>query len=89
MLPVYSNIEEIKTTFTYKEWLKEYNRRESKRRIRKRTKYIYYMKQRLFGAVVAVMGIVALFILNDATFSLVALPLGIFLLLTEEKVITF
>ena len=90
MMIQYNNgLEVIETVYTYDEWLKEYNRRESKRRIRKRTKYIYYMKQRLFGLVMVIMGIVALFVLNDATFSLVALPLGIFLLLTEEKVMTF
>ena len=89
MLPVYSSIEEIKTTFTYKEWLREYNRRETKRRIKQRTEYLYYMKQRISGGIITAIGIVALIILNDATFSLVALPLGVFLLLTREKVITF
>lgn len=91
MLPVYSNgSEAIETVYTYEEWLKEYNRRETKRRIKQRTEYLYYMKQRLLGAIMVAVGTVTPFILDgDVTFSLVTLPLGIFLLLTQEKVMTF
>lgn len=87
----YSNgSEAIETVYTYEEWLKEYNRRETKRRIRQRTEHLYYMKQRLSGAIMSAIGIVTPFVLNgDATFSLVALPLGIFLLLTKEKIMIF
>lgn len=85
---IYSNgSEAIETVYTYEEWLKEYNRRETKRRIRQRTEHLYYIKQRLSGVIMASIGIVTPFLLDgDATFSLVALPLGIFLLLTREKV---
>lgn len=80
----------IETVYTYDEWLKEYNRRETKRRIRQRTEHLYYMKQRISGAIMAAIGIVMPVVLDgDATFSLIALPLGIFLLLTQEKVMTF
>ena len=82
--------EAIKTVYTYEEWLKEYNRRETKRRIRQKTEHLYYIKQRLSGAIMVATGIVTPFLLDgDATFSLVALTLGIFLLLTREKVMTF
>lgn len=82
--------EAIETVYTYDEWLKEYNRRETKRRIRQRTEQLYYMKQRLSGVIMTVIGIITPFLLDgDVTFSLVALPLGIFLLLTKEKVMTF
>lgn len=82
--------EAIETVYTYEEWLKEYNHRETKRRIRQRTEHLYYMKQRLSGAIMAAIGIITPFLLDgDATFLLVALPLGIFLLLTKEKVIIF
>lgn len=82
--------EAIETVYTYEEWLKEYNRRETKRRIRQRTEQLYYMKQRLSGVIMTVIGIVTPFLLDgDATFSLVALPLGIFLMMTREKVMTF
>lgn len=91
MLPIYSSgSEAIETVYTYEEWLKEYNRRETKRRIRQMTEHLYYIKQRLSGAIMAIIGIVAPFLLDgDATVSLFALPLGIFLLLTHEKVMTF
>lgn len=90
MLPIYNNgSEAIETVYTYDEWLKEYNRRERQRKIRQRTEYIYYMKQRFSGAIMAAMGIITPFILKDITFSLVALPLGIFLLFTKERVMTF
>lgn len=91
MMIQYSNgSEAIETVYTYEEWLKEYNRRETKRRIRQRTEYLYYMKQKLSGFIMAAIGIITPFVLDgDATFSLVALPLGIFLLLTKERVITF
>lgn len=88
---IYSNgSEAIETVYTYEEWLKEYNRRETKRRIRQRIEHLYYMKQRLSGIMMTVIGIIMPFVLDgDATFSLVAFPLGIFLLLTWEKVMTF
>lgn len=91
MLSVYSNgSEAIETVYTYEEWLKEYNRRETKRRIKQRTERLYYMKQRLSGAIMATIGIITPFLLEgDATVSLFALPLGIFLMLTKENVMTF
>lgn len=90
MFPVYSRSEAIETVYTYEEWLKEYNRREIRQKIRQRTEHLYYMKQRLSGLVMVAIGIVTPFILDgDATFSLIALPLGIFLMLTREKVMVF
>ena len=82
--------EAIETVYTYDEWLKEYNRRETKRRIRQRTEHLYYMKQRLSGAIMAAIGIVTPFLLDgDATISLFIVPLGIFLFMTRKKVMTF
>ncbi len=91
MLPIYnSGSEAIETVYTYEEWLKEYNRRKTKRRVRQRTEQLYYIKQRLSGLVMTVFGIVAPFLLDgDVAFSLFILPLGIFLMLTKEKVMTF
>ena len=85
-----NNLQAIETVYTYEEWLKEYNRQETKRRIRQRTEHLYYMKQRLSGAIMAAIVIVTPFVLDgDVTFSLIVLPLGIFLLLTREKVMIF
>ncbi len=91
MLPVYNNgSEAIETVYTYEEWLKEYNRRETQRRIRQRTEHLYYIKQRFSGLIMAVIGIITPLLLNgDATVSLVALPFGVFLMLTKERVMTF
>lgn len=91
MRAIYSiGSEAIETVYTYEEWLKEYNRREAKRRIKQKTEHLYYMKQRLSGVMMAAIGIITPFLLDgDATFSLVTLPLGIFLLLTREKIMTF
>lgn len=91
MLVTYSSgSESIETVYTYEEWLKEYNRREAKWRIKQRTEHLYYMKQRLSGVIMATIGIITPFVCDgDATFSLIALPLGIFLMLTKEKVMTF
>lgn len=91
MRTIYSNRSEvIETVYTYEEWLKEYNRRETKRRIKQRTEHLYYMKQRLSGAIMVSIGIITPFVLDgEATFSFVVLPLGIFLLLTKEKIMTF
>ncbi len=91
MLPVYNNESEaIETVYTYEEWLKEYNRRETKRRIRQRTEYLYYLKQRISGLIMVATGIIAPFLLGrDATVSLFVLPLGIFLLLTKERIMIF
>lgn len=84
------NLHAIETVYTYEEWLKEYNRRETKRITKQRTEHLYYMKQRLSGVIMATIGIVTPFVCDgDATVSLFALPLGIFLLLTKEKVMTF
>ena len=90
MRAIYSiGSEAIETVYTYEEWLKEYNRREAKRRIKQKTEHLYYMKQRLSGVMMAAIGIITPFLLDgDATFSLIALPLGIFLIVTKEKVMT-
>ena len=80
----------IETVYTYEEWLKEYKRQETKRRTRQRAERLYYMRQRISGAIMVVSGIVMPFLLDgDATVSLIILPLGICLLLTKEKVMTF
>lgn len=91
MLPVYNGGSgAIETVYTYEEWLKEFNRRQTERRNKQRTEYLYYIKQRLAGLVMAASGIVIPFVFEgDITFSLFALPLGIFLVLSNERVLTF
>lgn len=50
----------------------------------------YYIKQKLSGAVIAVSGILTPILDNwDITFTLFALPLGIYLIGTKAKVMDF
>lgn len=51
---------------------------------------IYYIKQKLSGLIMTAIGIIVPFLMDgEATISLIVLPLGIFLILTKEKVMTF
>ena len=64
--------------------------RMAKRKARKRAETIYYMKQKLSGLTMVAIGIITPILLGgDATFSLVALPLGIWPIFTKEKVMMF
>ena len=64
--------------------------RRQKEYSRKKSIASYYIKQKLSGLVMATIGIITPFILEgDATFSLVALPLGIYLTFTKSKVMDF
>ena len=64
--------------------------KRQKEHSRKKSIATYYIKQKLSGFVMATIGIITPFILEgDATFSLVALPLGIYLTFTKSKVMDF
>lgn len=50
----------------------------------------YFIKQKLSGLTMAAIGIITAILLEgNVTFSLIALPLGIWLLFTKEKVMMF
>ena len=56
----------------------------------KKIKVIYFLKQKLCGITMLGIGIACLILFNgDATFSLIAVPLGIFLLFTKQRVMSF
>ena len=64
--------------------------RRAERKARRKAERIYYIKQKLSGLTMAAIGIFTPFLLDgDATFSLIALPLGLFLMFTKEKVMMF
>ena len=74
-----------------REIIREENRqkaiRRAERKARRKAEAIYYIKQKLSGLTMAAIGIFTPFLLDgDATFSLIALPLGLFLVFTKEKV---
>lgn len=64
--------------------------RKAERKARKKAETIYYIKQKLSGLTMATIGIITPILLDgDCTFSLFALPVGIWLLFTKQKVVMF
>ena len=80
------NTETIGTVMTYSEWEKIHTQKARKRKAER----AYYIKQKLSGLTMAAIGIIVPILLDgDATFSIIALPLGIWLLFTKQKVMMF
>ena len=80
------NTETIETVMTYSQWEKIHTQNARKRKAER----TYYIKQKLSGLTMAAIGIVMPILLDgDGTFSLIALPVGIWLLFTKEKVMMF
>lgn len=74
------------TMHTFAEWEAIHQRKQRRRKAER----IYYIKQKLSGLTMAAIGIFTPFLLDgDTTFSLIALPLGLFLVFTKEKVMMF
>ena len=82
----YENIQRLDTLHTYAEW----KRIEQKNKARRKAETTYYIKQKLSGLILAIIGIIIPFMMDgDATASLFILPLGLYLLFTKEKVMMF
>ena len=80
------NTETIETVMTYSQWEKIHTQKARKRKAER----AYYIKQKLSGLTMAAIGIITPILLDgDCTFSLFALPVGIWLLFTKEKVMMF
>ena len=80
------NTETIETVMTYSEWERIHTQKARKRKAER----TYYIKQKLSGLTLAAIGIVMPILLDgDGTFSIIALPLGIYLLFTKQKVMIF
>ncbi len=74
---------------TYKEWSREYNR-EYNRQLRKRKiERRYYLKQKLSGIAIILVGIGSFLIDRDITFCLFAFPFGLYLIFTKEKAMMY
>ena len=95
------NTMEVIEVMTREQW-EEIHNSEWRTEARKRQNYLnrkhaadkaerrYFIKQKLSGLIVAAIGIITPILLDgNATFSLIALPLGIWLLFTKEKVMMF
>ena len=88
MISIYND----KPDRAYNEWLKAYDTydcRKKRKNKNRQKEHVYYLKQRLAGLVMLICGMIIPLIDGDATVSLFALPLGIFLLFTREKVMIF
>lgn len=82
----YENIQRLDTLHTYAEW----KRIENRRKARRRANAAYYIKQKLSGLILAIIGIIIPFVMDgDATASVLVLPLGLYLLFTKEKAMDF
>ena len=80
------NTETIETVMSYSEWERIHIQKQRKRKAER----TYYIKQKLSGLTMVAIGIITPIILDgDCTFSLFALPVGIWLLFTKEKVMMF
>ena len=66
---------------------RRYMTRQKKIQAKRRAKALYYIKQKFCGLVLAAVGVIVP-VLNhgDATVSLILLPLGIYLMITRERV---
>lgn len=74
------------TVHTYAEW----KQIENAKRKAKKEKTIYFAKQKIAGIIMMLIGIIMPFVLDgDATFSLIAIPMGLWLLFTKQKVMMF
>ena len=62
-----------------------------KRRVRRcRAERIYYLKQKASGIILLIIGVITPITFDgDATFSIIAVPLGILLIVTRKKLMDF
>ena len=90
MLVQYKANTPIETVYSYAEWEKIYNRRMARKRAKRKAEAIYYIKQKLMGLAAVGISVASPLLLDgDATISVLMLPLGLFLMVTKEKVCMF
>ena len=90
MLVQYKANTPIETVYTYAEWEKIYNRRMARKRAKRKAEAIHYIKQKLMGLAAVGISVASPLLLDgDATISVLMLPLGLFLMVTKEKVCMF
>lgn len=72
----------IETVYTYAQWERIHNARKQA----KREKAIYFLKQKLAGLTMLLIGIITPIVCDgDATFSIIAIPAGIYLFVAKER----
>lgn len=76
--------------YTYEDAISLYQRREAQKKVKRKAERIYYMKQKLAGLAMLSIGIVIPFLLEgEATLSLVIVLIGLYLMITSEKIMKF
>lgn len=81
---------EYKPLYTLTDAEKNIDHNRSRAMQLQKAERLYYIKQRLSGIVMLIIGIFTPFLLDgDATFSLIAVPMGIGLIITKQKVMMF
>lgn len=66
----------------------DYNRSEVK--LKRKAERVYYIKQKISGLIMLTIGIITPFLLDgDATFSLIAVPIGLWLIISKQKIMMF
>ncbi|MSA02194.1 hypothetical protein GKG47_09095 [Lactonifactor sp. BIOML-A3] len=83
---VKTNYQEPLYTLTEAEKLIDWNRHKATQK--HKAKRNYFIKQKLSGVAMLLIGIVTPILLQDITLSLFAIPFGIFLMVTKQKVMT-
>ena len=72
------------------EFMYHFEKEYKKQKAKQREKILYYIKQKLSGLMFVSISILMPMIFDgDATVSILAFPLGLFLVLTKEKVMDF
>lgn len=80
----------IETGYTLEDARKIIRYEDKRKTERKKETALYYLKQKTAGIIMAAIGIAIPFIMDgDATASLICVPLGLWLLFTKERVMTF
>lgn len=75
-------------TLTDAEKIIDYNRNRTRQK--QKAERAYFIKQKLSGLTILTIGIITPILLDgDATFSLIAMPIGIGLIITKQKVMMF
>ena len=85
MMVQYSKAEPMETVMTFSEWERIHNIRK----LRRRAERAYYLKQKFSGMAITAVGIITPLAFGNATISIFTLPLGMFLILTNKKVMMF
>ena len=83
-------VPEIPRLYTSAESKRQLNRKKAVVSQKRKEDMVYFFKQKICGIIMTLFGIFCpIFLDGDATFSLIAIPMGIGLLVTKKKLMNF